>query len=135
VVMAGLTSAAAAFHEVWFSLSLVVTTGCDTLRMWHCACERHLVGPAHDHDKEHQHLQQQHLLPCSSSAIATLLVAPNAHSTTGLHLKILGFQDFERLKFLIIYICILFFLEVFRVLYFWQFQVFRVLVFVPFRRF
>jgi hypothetical protein len=32
-----------------------------------------VVGPAHDHHDEQHHLQQQHLLPRSSSAIARLL--------------------------------------------------------------
>jgi hypothetical protein len=32
-----------------------------------------VVGPAHDHDEEQHHLQQQHFAPI---AIATLLVAP-----------------------------------------------------------
>jgi hypothetical protein len=75
--------------------------------------ERHLVRPPHDHDEE----QQQHLLPHSSSTIPTLLVAPNAHSLTSLRLKILRFQDFERLKILGFHIFFLFPGEVFRVLY------------------
>ncbi len=54
---------------VWFSLSLVATTGCDESH------DRCLVGLAHDHDEKQHHLQQQHL-PRFSSTTATLLVAP-----------------------------------------------------------
>jgi hypothetical protein len=65
----------------------------------HRAHKKRLVRPTHNRNEKHQHLQQHHLLPHFSSTIAMLLVAPNAHSVTSLHPKILGFQDFERLKF------------------------------------
>jgi hypothetical protein len=63
-----------------------------------------VVGPAHDHDEEQHHLQQQHLLPRSSSAIATLPLPQRSFSPRSVFLFLHPFTHSS--KFLV---CPLFF--------------------------